>query len=83
MDIGAAIDIKIYTKWLADQRQAQWNNVAAMIDNILKVNAWYRESFVPFDTQTHPEVVAEHIHDMCYIHIENNIELLGLSISED
>lgn len=82
IDIGASIDIKIYTKWLADQRQAQWNNVAALIDEITEIRAWYWESFMLCVPKgTNPDKAT--LKAACVEYVTGYAAPLGLSISED
>lgn len=82
VDIGASIDVKIYTKWLADQRQAQWNNVAAMIDELTEIRAWFWESFMlDVPKGTVPDKGA--LKAACIMYTKDYTLPLGLSISED
>lgn len=82
VDIGASIDVKIYTKWLADQRQAQWDNVANVIDEITEIRAWYWESFMlTVPKGTAPDKVK--LRSACIEYIAVYATMLGLGISED
>lgn len=82
-DIGAAIDIRIYTKWLAEQSALLWQEHAANINNVLEIRAWFHETLSMSQNNDGTKPTEGHLQNATRVYLKHYADKLGLSVSED